>query len=83
MTATEFAYWLQGFFELSAASIDGVVPLSAAQVDIVRRHLAMVFVHDIDPKAGDEKAQATLNAIHAPKFPVYPSAPTGGGTPRC
>lgn len=60
MTAVEFAYWLQGFFELS----EGTTPMSAAQVDLVKKHLALVFVHDIDPKAGDAKTQEALNMVH-------------------
>lgn len=74
MTAQEFAYWLQGFFELSAAgntAPSGPMPLTAAQVDIIQRRLALVFVHDIDPKAGGAAVQAALGAIH------------GGPTPRC
>jgi hypothetical protein len=36
--------------------------LDLYQTDLVKRHLAMVFKHDIDPKY---PAQAELNAIHA------------------
>jgi hypothetical protein len=31
----------------------------------VRRHLALVFKHEIDPSAGGAAHQAELNAIHA------------------
>lgn len=70
MTAVNFAYWLQGYFELlhagkfppdAAVSLKG---LSAEQTETVRRHLAMVFVHDIDPKAGDAASQEKLNGLH-------------------
>jgi hypothetical protein len=75
MKATEFCYWLQGYFEISDAfseagltNDDGsVVPpegISPLQTEIIRRHLALVFKHDIDPKAGSPEYQAELQAIH-------------------
>lgn len=73
MTSRDFAYWLQGFLEIRGE--DG--PLTAAQVGIVQRHLAMVFVHEIDPSMGGPKEQSKLDAIHRPVL-------TGGGpTFRC
>lgn len=38
MTPEQFAYWLQGFLELSGAE-----SLDARQVQVVRDHLALVF----------------------------------------
>ncbi|WP_155914740.1 hypothetical protein [Asticcacaulis sp. AC460] len=58
MKATEFCYWLQGMFELSKPS-----ELNAEQTELIRQHLAMVFVHDIDPSYPKEQ-QGTLDAIH-------------------
>lgn len=59
MTARDFAYWLQGLFELGdPKTLDG------KQTDLVKRHLAMVFVHDIDPSAGGPAQQEALNKIH-------------------
>lgn len=46
MTPEQFAYWLQGFFELS-----GTDQLTAAQVKMVREHLATVF-HKVTPPLG-------------------------------
>lgn len=40
MTETEFFYWLQGYFELSA--LMGVVTLNDKQVDCIRKHLQLV-----------------------------------------
>jgi hypothetical protein len=89
MTSREFCYWLQGFFEISGADI--TKKLSEKQVDIVRRHLAMVFKHEIDPSQGTPEHQAELTAIHhgsgsgseLPTPPVRSSSggfnPTGGG----
>lgn len=44
MTAREFCYWLQGKLE-----IDGdAKPLDASQVQVIKNHLNLVFLHDID-----------------------------------
>ncbi len=60
MELKSFAYWLQGFFELHGSE----TALTVEQVNIIRNHLALVFQHDIDPKAGNEEVQKKLNAIH-------------------
>lgn len=56
-------YWLQGYFKLQGAPGQ----LSEGQVDTIRRHLNLVFIHDIDPKAGGPEKQEELNAAHNPK----------------
>lgn len=62
MTARDFCYWLQGKLE-----IDGEPKaLTAAQVEVIQRHLNLVFAHDIDPKAGGPDVQDKLNKIHSP-----------------
>lgn len=63
MKATEFCYWLQGYFELHGDI--GAEGLSKRQVDLIRNHLALVFVHDIDPKAGPPEYRKILNDIHS------------------
>lgn len=94
MTSRDFCYWLQGFFEIRDAQLaeaKDVSPLSATQTDLVKRHLALVFAHEIDPSAGPPAHQATLNEIHAPKHPADASKPhpqiggtgPGGVTYRC
>jgi hypothetical protein len=50
MTSREFCYWLQGYFEIS--DDDKGTVLGTAQVRAIKRHLAMVFTSDIDPKSG-------------------------------
>lgn len=65
MTSRDFCFWLQGFFEVS-----GEPKLNEAQVEIVRKHLDLVFKHEIDPSAGPAHVQDALNNIH-------------GGTLRC
>ena len=61
MTSRDFAYWLQGFFEIS---VTDALTMNAEQVTMVRKHLAMVFVHEIDPSMGDKPHQDKLNNLH-------------------
>lgn len=69
MTSRDFCFWLQGYLEIATAKLPTPNPkdisLSASQVDMIRRHLALVFKHGIDPSMGDPKQQAKLDAIHA------------------
>lgn len=69
MKATEFCYWLQGMFELA-----NPVALDEQQTDLIKRHLAMAFQHDIDQRPSKED-QATLNHLHGSK--------PGGPVMRC
>lgn len=75
MKATEFCYWLQGFFELQSA--DTSITLSSVQVAKIKHHLALVFTHDIDPAedGGDPAKKALLDAIHAGDYSSKPSRP--------
>jgi len=61
MTSRDFCYWLQGFFELNQAQ--GLPTLTPQQAELVRRHLALVFRHEIDPSFPKEQ-QTELNEIH-------------------
>jgi hypothetical protein len=61
MRSRDFAYWLQGFFEIDG---DENRPLTAEQVRKIRNHLAMVFKHEIDPSFGDKKVQEELHKVH-------------------
>jgi hypothetical protein len=60
MTSRDFCYWLQGHFELGT-SPEG---MSCAQVEVVKKHLALVFIHEIDPSAGPPEHQKKLNEVH-------------------
>lgn len=64
MTAESFCYWLQGYFEVNDESKRNSSVLLSGQVDCIRRHLAMVFKHDIDPKLGDDAHREELQKIH-------------------
>ncbi len=58
MKSTEFCYWLQGLFELATPT-----QLNAEQTDLIKRHLNMVFLHEID-KSYPEGEQDALNKMH-------------------
>lgn len=79
MTSRDFCFWLQGYFEVAeegrTKDADGVtraVTLSPEQVVMVRRHLALVFKHEIDPSMGPPAHQAELSQIHQPATAVAP-----------
>lgn len=59
MTSRDFAYWLQGIFELG-----NINELDEKQTKIIKNHLNMVFAHDIDPSMGDKAHQGKLQALH-------------------
>lgn len=56
MTSRDFCFWLQGFFELSNEKY-----LDETQTNMIKKHLAMVFVHEIDPSMPNPR----LDAIHS------------------
>lgn len=58
MTSRDFCYWLQGLFELGYPN-----SLDAHQVRLIKKHLNMVFYHEIDPSFPAEQ-QARLTALH-------------------
>lgn len=58
MKLINFAYWLQGAFELGK-----IKQLDESQTEIVKKHLNMVFEHDIDPSFPDLEV---LQEIHNP-----------------
>ena len=59
MTSRDFAYWLQGFFE-----IEKPLSIDPQQTEMIQKHLNMVFFHEIDPSMGDKKHNQTLTDIH-------------------
>ena len=44
MNTIDFCYWLQGHFELSGSD-----KLTEEQVRVIKNHLNLVFLHEIDP----------------------------------
>lgn len=58
MKAVEFCYWLQGMFELNKPET-----LDKHQVELIEKHLAMVFYHEID-KSYPKDQLAGLQEFH-------------------
>lgn len=74
MTAVNFVYWLQGFFELSDDKT-----ITEHQIECIKKHLSLVFIHEIDPSAGNKPHQDVLNEIHNTSHQNVP----GGVVYRC
>lgn len=70
MTAREFCYWLQGYFEISETGTKNLPNgikvdegLTSDKVQVIKKHLNLVFKHEIDPSYPDSKE---LDKIHNP-----------------
>jgi len=60
MTSRDFAFWLQGLFELHNPTT-----LDERQTRLIKQHLNLVFIHEIDPSHSDDpKVQGALQAVH-------------------
>jgi len=61
MNSIDFCFWLQGHFELSESK-----SLTNTQVTAIKRHLNLVFKHEIDPLRESETTTSTsvLNDTH-------------------
>lgn len=68
MRAENFIFWLQGQIELNEAGGKSLA-LDEAQMQCVKKHLALVFIHEIDPATGDN--QDKLNEVHGHKINQY------------
>lgn len=71
MTSRDFCYWLQGYFEIARVLPGTGCQLGNEQVQMIQKHLALVFKHEIDPSYPN---QGELNKIHSG---------TGDATLRC
>jgi hypothetical protein len=77
MQSRDFCYWLQGFFELS----DDSDRLSIEQIDLIKRHLALVFAHEFKPMARERPATPSPEPsipeqpTPAPPVPPLPGPP--------
>lgn len=69
MKAHEFCYWLQGCFELGNIS-----NLSEQQVQVIKNHLNMVFLHDIDTKYPETKELTKLHSVKPAVAWPFPSS---------
>lgn len=73
MTPEQFAYWLQGFFELREAGGDSTKPLTPEQAKMIQEHLQTVFV-----KVTGAPAQPLVDwekLIPVPKIDPNPHGP--------
>ena len=74
MTSRDFVFWLQGFVENTEQET-----MTPKQFDMLKKHLHLVFKHEIDPSFGPEEHQKELDAIHhSPSHLV-----SGDGLIRC
>jgi hypothetical protein len=73
MQSRDFCFWLQGFFELGG----GDRPITAEQAVLIRRHLDLVFLHEIDqPLRIDQRLPIEMREKPAPvPNPVAPPRP--------
>ena len=65
MKSRDFAFWLQGFFE-----VGNTQEITKEQTQIIKKHLNLVFKHEIDPSMGNSEHQTELNNIHKQK-PIF------------
>jgi hypothetical protein len=62
MTSRDFAFWLQGLFEIGG---DQFNTLNERQVQSIKNHLKLVFKFDIDPSfSNDPKVQEEMQKVH-------------------
>ncbi len=81
MKSRDFCFWLQGYFELQVDGDKLSHGISAAQVQIIQRHLNLVFTHDIDPSMPDPTGK--LQAIHDGAPIPKPTPSQGDELVRC
>lgn len=68
MTSRDFCYWLMGLFELTETN----TPLTPKQVEIIKNHLKLVFLYEIDPSYSDDKiVQQIFQNVHDGKEPLH------------
>jgi hypothetical protein len=58
MKSRDFCYWMQGFIELRNPG-EGI---TETQAEIIKDHLNMVFIHEIDPSYPASQQQALTTA---------------------
>jgi hypothetical protein len=83
MKASEFCFWLQGYFEMSGVTPEEPGTLNSRQSAMIQRHLALVFKHDIDPSQGTSEHQAELQSIHDGIPLKFGGVDADGGVYRC
>ena len=72
MTSRDFAFWLQGFFEINGVKKGGY-EITDEQIDVIKSHLNLVFKHEIDPSLNEGKSKEEvkeLQDVHDGKIDV-------------
>lgn len=83
MKSSEFCYWLQGYIEIGHDQMHQM-GLNYEQTEIIKKHLSLVFKHELDQTHGSLEQQAELQAIHdAPIESKYGSIGPAGEIYRC
>lgn len=84
MTSRDFVYWLQGYIEIQSARTAPSLALTEEQVKTIKNHLALVFVHEIDPaNVGLGVPAETAQAIHDQGKPQIGGVTPDGIVYRC
>jgi len=78
MTSRDFCFWLQGHFEISDAKA-----LGEKETEMVKRHLALVFKHEIDPAMPDKTGELQATHDGTPFPPKIGGHGPGGMLLRC
>jgi hypothetical protein len=79
MTSRDFAFWLQGYFEVANPN-----EIGPKETEMIKKHLNLVFKREIDPSMGDDKHQQVLNEIHTPSiWNTHTTIPNEDGIYRC
>lgn len=71
MNARDFCFWLQGHFEFNP----NLQALDEAQTELLKRHLDMVFTHEITPSFGAPEHIEALDQDHHPKKSTWVDPP--------
>jgi len=66
MKSRDFCYWLQGYFEITNPE---PINLTKVQIQLIKRHLNLVFKHEIDPSMPDPTGE--LQDIHGGKLTPF------------
>lgn len=79
MTSRDFAYWLQGYFEITNTK-----KIDEKQTEIIKNHLNLVFKHEIDKqyKEGDG-TQEVHDGRTDFKYPDFPIKNNDSNLLRC
>lgn len=64
MTSRDFCYWLQGYLEIAGSEAIKRNGLNGRQCEQVQAHLALVFIHEIDPSNTPTLLPVEAQAIH-------------------